>query len=267
MSSEGGELLNQDGTKKKDVRYPCNKCAKTFSRKSHLTRHKLTHEKIKIYCDCGRLFRQNAHLQAHLPSCIRKREAVEADYLAKSGPNDGDIPLEASQTDGASETAVQSVDDFQARLNAKFNNGENNFNLEGREMKEEIMSETNSQDSLSFPSSPQDESMMEENSDVLQEGIKSEIYEDKYVASLSPDEDVANQFVNNSENIPLNQKTEVLDDDNFDNDPKLVDQKLSDINFNLIVKNGSPKLQNDDLMLGVDTLPTIPLEIPPLLNE
>merc|ERR1711884_794343 len=131
-----------DGTKKKEVRYPCNKCGKTFSRKSHLTRHKLTHDKIKIYCDCGRLFRQNAHLQAHLPACIRKREAVEAKYLAEnqSGTQAGDTPPDASQTDSLSEKPVQSVDDFKARLNAKFNNGAN-LNLEGKEIKDDALSE------------------------------------------------------------------------------------------------------------------------------
>lgn len=68
--------------KKSEHRFPCNKCGKVFTRKSHLTRHKLTHDQVKIYCDCGRMFRQKAHLQAHLPACKRKRDAVEAKYLA-----------------------------------------------------------------------------------------------------------------------------------------------------------------------------------------
>lgn len=71
--------------KKSEPRFPCNKCGKVFTRKSHLTRHKLTHDQVKIYCDCGRMFRQNAHLQAHLPACKRKRDAIEAKYLAQHG--------------------------------------------------------------------------------------------------------------------------------------------------------------------------------------
>ena len=65
------------------AKFPCNKCSKVFTRKSHLTRHKMTHDQVKIYCDCGRLFRQKAHLHAHLPACKRKREAIEAKYLAE----------------------------------------------------------------------------------------------------------------------------------------------------------------------------------------
>ena len=66
------------------AKFPCNKCSKVFTRKSHLTRHKMTHDQVKIYCDCGRLFRQKAHLHAHLPACKRKREAIEAKYLAET---------------------------------------------------------------------------------------------------------------------------------------------------------------------------------------
>lgn len=71
--------------KKKDNRFPCNTCGKFFTRKSHLTRHKLTHEQQKIYCDCGRMFRQKAHFQAHIPSCKRKRDQIEAKYKARHG--------------------------------------------------------------------------------------------------------------------------------------------------------------------------------------
>lgn len=71
--------------KKSEPRFPCSKCGKVFTRKSHLTRHKLTHDQVRIYCDCGRMFRQKAHLQAHLPACKRKRDAVEAKYLAEHG--------------------------------------------------------------------------------------------------------------------------------------------------------------------------------------
>ena len=85
FSSAAGNVMIMGNKKKSEAKFPCSKCGKVFTRKSHLTRHKLTHDQIKIYCDCGRLFRQKAHLQAHLPACKRKREAVEAKYLAEHG--------------------------------------------------------------------------------------------------------------------------------------------------------------------------------------
>ncbi|XP_066923924.1 uncharacterized protein [Clytia hemisphaerica] len=90
FSSAAGNVMIMGNKKKSEAKFPCNKCGKVFTRKSHLTRHKLTHEQIKIYCDCGRLFRQKAHLQAHLPACKRKREAVEAKYLSEN--ESGGIP-------------------------------------------------------------------------------------------------------------------------------------------------------------------------------
>ncbi|XP_002161738.1 zinc finger protein Xfin isoform X1 [Hydra vulgaris] len=78
-------VLDKKERKKGDPRFPCNKCHKVFTRKSHLTRHKLTHDLEKIYCDCGRVFKQKSHMQAHLPSCKRRRDAIEAKYKAEHG--------------------------------------------------------------------------------------------------------------------------------------------------------------------------------------
>ena len=87
-SSSVGMVMDGVGNKKRPTeggsKFPCNKCGKVFTRKSHLTRHKLTHDQVKIYCDCGRLFRQTSHLQAHLPACKRKRQAIEAKYKAEN---------------------------------------------------------------------------------------------------------------------------------------------------------------------------------------
>ena len=85
-------VYDKKGRKKGDPRFPCNKCQKVFTRKSHLTRHRLTHDLEKIYCDCGRVFKQKSHMQAHLPSCKRRRDAIEAKYKAEHGEcSEGDI--------------------------------------------------------------------------------------------------------------------------------------------------------------------------------
>ena len=111
--------------KTKDDRYACNKCTKTFARKSHLTRHKMTHEQIKIYCDCGRLFRQNTHFQSHYPACKRKRAAVEAKYLANGGEQ-GTVTGEGSSTTTVPTTAAETLYTLLTSEGGEGSNGSSN---------------------------------------------------------------------------------------------------------------------------------------------
>ena len=113
------------GGKTKDDRYACNKCTKTFARKSHLTRHKMTHEQIKIYCDCGRLFRQNTHFQSHYPACKRKRAAVEAKYLANGGEQ-GTATGEGSSTATVPTTAAETLYTLLTSEGGEGSNGSSN---------------------------------------------------------------------------------------------------------------------------------------------
>ena len=71
--------------------YPCKNCGKIFTRKSLLIKHKLTFKQRKIYCDCGRTFRQNTLFQAHLPSCKRKRDLIQAGNTARYEPKDSQL--------------------------------------------------------------------------------------------------------------------------------------------------------------------------------
>ena len=71
--------------------YSCKNCGKMFTRKSLLIKHKLTFKQRKIYCDCGRTFRQNTLFQAHLPSCKRKRDIIQADNTARYEPKDSQL--------------------------------------------------------------------------------------------------------------------------------------------------------------------------------
>jgi len=107
MTSSSTSSFTTSVIRKQEAKFPCNVCGKYFTRKSHLTRHKLTHDQHKIYCDCGRMFRQRAHLNAHLPSCKRKRDAIEAKYKAqvvrKSNPSDNnETPINENNADNKS---------------------------------------------------------------------------------------------------------------------------------------------------------------------
>lgn len=75
----------------KENLYSCKNCGKFFTRKSLLIKHKLTFKQRKIYCDCGRTFRRNTLFQAHLPSCKRKRDLIQADNTARYEPKDSQL--------------------------------------------------------------------------------------------------------------------------------------------------------------------------------
>ncbi|XP_067000135.2 zinc finger and SCAN domain-containing protein 26 [Anabrus simplex] len=52
----------------KGTLHKCGRCSKTFSRRSHLIRHSLTHTGIKLYCctECNMSFSQRVGLKRHM---------------------------------------------------------------------------------------------------------------------------------------------------------------------------------------------------------
>ena len=69
-------VLTHAANEKDKVIFECEKCNKTFGRKSHYKRHLSIHEGIKPYSceECGKSFNQRTDLKRHSYSHVRKRE-------------------------------------------------------------------------------------------------------------------------------------------------------------------------------------------------
>ena len=213
---------------------------------------------------------------------MRKREAIEAKYLAErdlfvqggesinaSSAEVAPIDSPCQLSDRITATSaigdnrntnnndVKSVGDFKARLAAKFNEGgslnervskEELIALNERKIKEEKLGEVFIERTFDGDPNEISHGILNETSNIVSETTSKKDDELFFATST------CNQHIYKSN---FTQRVT----------HKVNEQTFSDINFNLIVKNGTSKLQNDDLALGVNSLPCLPIEIPPLLNE
>lgn len=65
---ETEEVQEHQKSRVKSKNFPCSKCSKTFTKASHLKRHKLTHEDAKFACDvegCDKRYIRQDHLSVH----------------------------------------------------------------------------------------------------------------------------------------------------------------------------------------------------------